>query len=355
MNFFTKNDLIDSLENRLSYIELNYKSSTVIVSEHGGRVIGVFPKKEGLNLLWVNPAIKNLDFKREWNIGGDRYWISPERLFFYKNPELWEDWFCPEGLDPADFKITASTKTSCSLITDVSLTNQLTKEIYKGKIERNISLVEEPINTGVPYCGIQYLDDCNLFNPYLNINGWTLTQVISGGTENPGTVLIPTIGNPKTQSYFRTIPSNRLRVMDNYIAFKIDVDDIYKLAIRPEDIDFSRSAKIGYVLKIPESEEYGFLVKISDDIPKSQNQCFDVSRDHLEAEIGVIQTYNSESPDKPILNFGEIELQLNMFKNFNHHQSRGIAKHHLFGYVGTKNEILGVIDKYLGIRNPALF
>ncbi len=354
MNYFTKNTLINSLENRSEFIELNYNDSTIIISEQGGRVLGIFPKKECINLLWVNPAIEDLDFKKEWNIGGDRYWISPERLFFYKNPELWEDWFCPEGLDPAYYKITSSTKTSCSLNTDVSLTNQLTKEIYKGKIRRDISLVEEPISTGVPYCGIQYMDDCTLFTPNLNINGWTLTQVISGGMDNPGTVLIPTNSNPKPQSYFKLIPGNRLKINTNYIAFKIDVDDIYKLAIRPEDIDFSRSEKMGYVLKIPESDEYGFLVKISDDVPKSQEECFDVSRDHPDAEIGVIQSYNSESPDKSLLNFGEIELQLNKFKNFNN-KSRGIAKHQLFGYIGTKDEILGVIEKYLGIRNPALF
>jgi len=267
---------------------------------------------------------------------------------------LWEDWFCPEGLDPADYKITSSTKTICSLNTDVSLTNQLTKELYKGKIRRDISLMEEPINTGVPYCGIQYMEDCTLFTPNLNINGWTLTQVISGGMENPGTVLIPTNSDPKPQSYFKPIPSSRLKINTNYIAFKIDVDDIYKLGIRPEDIDFSRSAKMGYVLKIPESEEYGFLVKLSDDVPKSQDECFDVSRDHHNAEIGIIQSYNSESPDKPLLNFGEIELQLNIFKDING-QLQGIAKHQLFGYLGTKNEILGVIEKYLGIRNPILF
>lgn len=354
MNYFTKNALINSLKNRLDFIELNYNDSTIIVSEHGGRVLGIFLKEECINLLWINPAIEDLDFKKEWNIGGDRYWISPERLFFYKNPELWEDWFCPEGLDPAEYKFTSSTKTNCSLITDVNLTNQLTKEAYKGKITRNISLVEEPINTGVPYCGIQYMEDCTLFTPNLNINGWTLTQVISGGMDNPGTVLIPTNNNPKPQSYFNPIPSNHLSVRANYIAFKIDVNDIYKLGVRPEDIDFSRSSKMGYVLKMPESEEYGFLVKISNDIPKSQDECFDVSRDHPDAEIGVIQSYNSESPDKPFLNFGEIELQLNIFKDFNG-QSRGIAKHQLFGYIGTKNEILGVIEKYLEIRNPILF
>ena len=138
------------------------------------------------------------------------------------------------------------------------------------------------------------------------------------------------------------------------MAYKIDVDDVYKLAIRPEDINYSRPAKIGYILKMPDSEDYGFLVKLSDDIPRTQNECFDVARDHPDSEIGIIQSYNSESPEKPILNFGEIELQLNQFETIDN-TSHGKAKHQLFGYIGTKEEILGVIKKYLGIDHPFLF
>jgi len=354
MNYFTKNDLINSLEGRISYVELNYNKGTVIVSEHGGRVLGVFPKKECINLLWVNPLIKDLDFKKEWNIGGDRYWISPERLFFYRNPESCEDWFCPEGLDPADYKIMSTSEKSCLLTTDVSLTNQSNKKIYKGKIRRYISLVEEPISSGVAYCGIQYLEDCTLFTPNLQINGWTLTQIISGGTENPGTVLIPTMKDPKPQSYFRIIPNDRKKIVDNYVAFKIDVNDIYKLAIRPEDIDLKQPGKIGYILKIPDSDDYSFLVKLSFNIPDSQEQCFDTSRDHPDAEIGVIQSYNAESPDANNLMFGEIELQLNLFKTV-YQTSQEFAKHQLFGYVGTKEQILTVVEKYLGISKPKLF
>jgi hypothetical protein len=192
------------------------------------------------------------------------------------------------------------------------------------------------------------------YRPDLKINGWSLATIISNGVKSPGTVIIPTNPNPKPVSYFRAIPEDRLKVGENYVAYKIDVDDIYKLGIRPEDIDFSRLAKIGYILKMPESEEYGFLVKLSDDIPRSQNECFDVARDHPDAEIGVIQSYNSESLEKPLLRYGEIELQLNQFETIEN-ASHGKATHQLFGYIGEKEEILEVITKYLGVENPYLF
>ncbi len=355
MNYFSKDSLTSVLKNKTNFLELKSNEASVIISEHGGRVLGIFPKVGCTNLLWVDHNIQKLDLKTVWNIGGDRYWISPERTFFYKDPETWTGWFCPPGLDPANFKIKSSNDIDHTLSTDISLKNQLIKESYDGKLKRHISLVEEPIKTGLPYCGIQFIEECSFTSPYLQINGWSLTQVISGGVENPGTVLIPTNPNPETLSYIRLIPEERLEVGENYIAFKIDVDDVYKLAVRPEDIDFSRAAKIGYTLKIPDSNDYGFVVKISDDIPKNQDDCFDISRDHPDSEIGVIQSYNSESLKKPDLMFGEIEVQLSPFKTVDN-KSQSKVKHQLFGYIcSSKEEILHVIEEYLGITNPKLF
>ncbi len=355
MNFFTKNDLLSIKENIGKIVELNFNAeSSAIVSEYGGRLLGLFPKNDVFSLLWINPDIKNLIKSRQSDIGGDRFWISPEREFFYEKPQTWEGWFCPHGLDPAYYETLAMSSNSCTLSSPITVESQIKKEIYNGEITRQISLIKDPISTGLSYCGVEFVDDCVFFQPNLQVNGWSLACVISGGSSNPGTALIPTKSNPKPLSYFRTIPQDRLRVGDNYVAFKIDVDDIYKLAIRPEDIDFSRKAKIGYALKIPNSEEYGFLVKLSDDIPKSQKECFDVSRDHPDEEIGVIQSYNSESVNKPLLNFGEIELQLNQFETIDN-TSHGKAIHQIIGYIGSKNEILKVIEIFLGVTNQDLF
>ena len=354
MNYFTKDDLISTISDYSRLVELDSRESSVIISEYGGRPLGLFPKNDCYNLLWVNPNIKEAIKERSHVIGGDRYWISPERDFFYKKPETFEDWECPQALDPANYEILASSESSCTVSSGTLIYNRRTKQGYQGEITRQFKLVDEPYPTGVSYCGIETLDDCIFYRPNLEINGWSIATVISGGSISPGTVLIPTKANPKPLSYFRMIPENRVKTGPNYVAFKIDVDDIYKLAIRPEDIDFERPAKIGYILKIPDGEEYGFLVKLSNDIPKNQSECFDISKDHPESEIGVIQSYNSESPGKPILNFGEIELQLNSFITIDN-ASHGKSKHQLFAYIGTEEEILTVVKKYLGIEGPLLF
>jgi len=355
MNYFTKDSLLSQVGESTQFVELNLNGdSSALVSKYGGRILGIFPKKDINNLLWINPNIKEELVAKNWNIGGDRYWISPERDYFYKKPENFKDWYCPGGLDPANYDIIGSSSSSCTVSTNISIVNNTLKVRYSGEITRQFKLIKEPISTGVNYCGIEYIDDCVIYTPNVKANGWTLTQVISGGVKNPGTVLIPTKTDPKPLSYFRIIPEDRLKIGERYVAYKIDVEDIYKLAVRPEDIDFTKRAKIGYVIKIPESETYGFLVKLSDDIPKSQDKCFDVSRDHPESEIGVIQSYNDESPNKTSLQFGEIELQLNSFETIAN-TSLSKAKHELIGYIGTKDEILDVVEKYLGITNPSLF
>ncbi|TFG26002.1 MAG: hypothetical protein EU532_10980 [Promethearchaeota archaeon] len=354
MNYYTKQNLLDAIGDSSDLIELNFENASIVISEYGGRPLGVFPTSNCLNLLWVASDIRQAIENREWAIGGDRYWISPERDYFYKDPNNWDGWFCPEGLDPAHYKIQTKSDNACIVSSEISIKNQSTKEKFEGNITRKFSLIKEPFSTGVDYCGLEFIEDCSLNSPNLKLNGWTLATIISGGPKNPGTVLIPTKPNPKPLSYFRIIPQNRIKIGENYVGFKIDVNDIYKLAIRPEDIDYNRAAKIGYMLKIPDSQDYGFLVKLTDDIPKSQADCFDVSRDHPDSEIGVIQSYNSESPKKPLLNFGEIELQLNLFETENK-ISHGNATHSLFAYIGSKEEILNVIQKYLGISNPKMF
>ncbi|MFX1469081.1 MAG: DUF6786 family protein [Promethearchaeota archaeon] len=354
MNYFTKEILQAAVGTLTNLIELKLGDATVIISEFGGRLLGIFPKKDCYSLLWINPKINKIIKTRNRAIGGDRYWISPERDFFYKDPENFKDWYCPTSLDPANYEILASSNTSCTVSSEIFVLNQRTKQGYQGEITRQFKLIKESFSTGINYIGIEFLDDCVFFTPNHKINGWSLATIISGGPKNPGTVLVPTKSNPKPISYFHKIPENRLKIKENYVAYKIDVDEIYKLAIRPEDIDFSRHAKIGYMLKMPEGEEYGFLVKLSNDIPRNQNDCFDVARDHPDAEIGVIQSYNSESTEKPFLNYGEIELQLNRFETIEN-ASHGKAKHQIFGYVGSKEDIFEVIEKYLNITNPFLF
>ena len=83
MNYTTKNDLLSYKDDIGNIVELkNNEESSAIVSEYGGRLLGLFPKNENFSLLWINPEIKNVIKSRQRDLGGDRYWINPERAFF---------------------------------------------------------------------------------------------------------------------------------------------------------------------------------------------------------------------------------------------------------------------------------
>ncbi|GAH14989.1 unnamed protein product, partial [marine sediment metagenome] len=44
MNYFTKNKLISTIGDSIRLVELDSGKGTVIISEHGGRPLGIFPK-----------------------------------------------------------------------------------------------------------------------------------------------------------------------------------------------------------------------------------------------------------------------------------------------------------------------
>ncbi|GAI60183.1 unnamed protein product, partial [marine sediment metagenome] len=61
MNYFTKNTLLSFKEDIGNPIELNFNDeSSAVVSEYGGRLLGLYPKKDCYSLLWINPEIKEV-------------------------------------------------------------------------------------------------------------------------------------------------------------------------------------------------------------------------------------------------------------------------------------------------------
>lgn len=195
MNYYTKDTLLSAVGNSTNLIELNSDEATNIISEYGGRVLGFFPKQDCYSLLWINQKIREIIEIRNRAIGGDRYWISPERDFFYKDPDNFRDWFCANGLDPANYEILDSNEVSCTVSSNFFIRNMRTNQGYQGEITRQLKLINEPYRTGLSYCGVEFLDDCVFYRPDLKINGWSLATIISGGPENPGTVLIPIKSN----------------------------------------------------------------------------------------------------------------------------------------------------------------
>ncbi|MBA7713956.1 hypothetical protein ES703_122967 [subsurface metagenome] len=70
MNYFTKEKLISTIKDHTTLIELVSGEGSVIISEYGGRPLGIFPKDNCYNLFWVNLNIQNAIETRSHEIGG---------------------------------------------------------------------------------------------------------------------------------------------------------------------------------------------------------------------------------------------------------------------------------------------
>lgn len=81
MSYFTKEKLLSAIKDHTTLIELDSGESSVIISEYSGRPIGIFPKDNIYNLLWVNPNIKKAIESRSHEIGGIGTGLAQKGIF----------------------------------------------------------------------------------------------------------------------------------------------------------------------------------------------------------------------------------------------------------------------------------
>lgn len=285
-------------------VNLYSANGSILISEYGGRVIGV-SVNDSPNLLWVNPNLETVLKGRGFNVGGLRVWVSPERNFFYKNPEVFGEWFCPSELDPGNFKIVNSTKSSATLESKFKLRDILNNELLSITIARDIAL-EDLEDGGLAIHVRESLIASGFHNSKVSL--WALAQVYPG-RGNTGTVAIPVKQKAEPIHYFGPIPKNRLKMTDNHVAFLIDGSYICKLGVKPEDLRFKGWASIGYFAEAPWSDGYAFIITMETCCaPRFQAECLDVAKADPEGAKAAVQSYNS-GPNAEWLKFGEIELQ----------------------------------------------
>ncbi|MFW5775563.1 MAG: hypothetical protein ACOCW2_04660, partial [Chitinivibrionales bacterium] len=265
-----------------------------------------------------------------------------------------EGFHVPAGIDPGNYAQLADF-TFCN---EFSVLNYATNETYDECIEKRIfSPIDDPYQSGLAYAGVSITDMVSFPAPDLNISAWSLSQVYTCGPQRSGTALFPIQNSGKILNYFDPIPADRAEILDRYARFKIDSDAFYKMAIRPEDMVKDNRCKIVYVSPDPKTDAWHCLIKRSDDIPQSQQECVDAPREHPDGEKGAIQSYNNApgytSPDTVL--YGELEMQLQKASNV-HGRTVSEATHELLGYTGRKEDVLSLAQRALGTDSiPELY
>ena len=318
----------------------------VVISEKGARILGIF-LNDLPNLLWVNPRIEEVLERGEWNVGGHRIWISPERNFFYKDPENFDGWFCPEELDPGSYKIVEDEEDKVILDGEISVYDNVLKTSLEASVRREIRLVE----AGRKELKLRIRE--GIVGKYsARVHPWVLTQVpISYG--GVGTVLVSVKRNAEPIHYFGEIPKNRLRILRDHVAFKIDGNFVSKLGVRPEDLREAGSGAIAYVSKV-EKRTWSAIILRTHNLPLTQEDCLDIPKWNPDSLRGVIQSYNSGPEAFSDIKFGEIELQLAPTINLSDRIFTTV-EYDLIGFIGQRKEVLTRVRRTMKIKKPRIY
>lgn len=336
-----RDELLKTLEG-FKTLTLENEAGSTVVTEYGARILGIFAGGRQ-NPLWVPENLRGLIGSKGRDIGGNRLWVSPERNFFYRNPRSFEEWFCQQSLDPGDWRVESSSRSS------VTLEEELELEDFSNETKINLSLSRQVSSSGVRVK--KGLDYVNLrVKEALFARGdlkdgmslWSLTQIRPGGT-----VLIPTCPKAKPIHYFSKIPKDRLKVSRDHVSFKIDGMSVYKVGIMPEDMVQPGLSNILYYVEHGESNV--FLVSMKTLMaPVSQEECLDVAKADPSGPKGCIQSYNSDSD----LRFGEMEFH---FKPAVRVKDSWVsyADYDIDVFAGRRGEVLRTLKKI--VPKPFLF
>ncbi len=357
---FSYNELRAIAERYTKTVVKENNNGSLVFTAQGARLLGIFPDAKGDNVLWVNENLNECFLQHQALIGGERLWISPERNFYYENPRDFEGYRIPSEIDPGDYEYIDDAAVVKFESTFSLLEYDRNKLFDNSEERRTFTVISDPYTTHLPFAGVSITDEVVINDTTIKMCGWSIAQVYTYGPESPGTALFPVKSGCALISYFDQIPPERAEICENYARFKIDGCFSCKVGIRPEDIPFDNICKAVYLSRMPsDSSVWSCVIKRSDAVAKTQNECVDMAKNNPDGPKGAVQAFNTDhgSSKENLLVYpcGELGLQL----------SKGIVKedrtvsnatHELLGYTGSKDEMLELAQQVLqSDSRPSLY
>ena len=242
-------------ENNLPFGELTLQNDvTIIVSRHGGRIFGPFLSKDSESIFWTHDAFAKPDTFKEflrsgnWNIGGDRIWISPEIQYHVRDrSDFWGSVFWPEQVDPGTYSLERPESGQWCLSQDMTLqAYNLASGQKELHLERRIRQVEDPLRNVGDY---RELVDGVLFAGYEQVvtlserkqddivsEAWSLTQLNPGGL-----LVIPASPRVEYTDYYAPIDESLQTIHPDHVRLKITGKRQYKVGYKAAHV-FGRLA-----------------------------------------------------------------------------------------------------------------
>jgi hypothetical protein len=187
--------------------------SAALITQRGGRVLGIFPTPDTPNLLWTNHVfhdkaeLANFIASGAWNIGGERLWIAPEIQYNVRDrADFWGTMNVPPAMDPSEYTLSVQGST-------VRLRASMTLPAYNlasGEqqivVERVYRSVPNPLpeaGSNLIYGGYQQQVTLQTTQPHIAAEAWILAQLPAGGE-----LVIPSMPQVDAADYFGSVPDS---------------------------------------------------------------------------------------------------------------------------------------------------
>lgn len=290
----------------------NEYGGAVVCLERGARVIGLYTDARADNALWLNKSLLETFMdnagigQKDWNIGGDRTWISPELEYFVSDlRHFWTTYEVPASLDPGSYTkshVDRSNDQVTSYVQQFSLHAYRHRDQPDFSITKTISLIPDPVDrTGEmedmeSYSYIGYQSDTALAieksNGPLPASLWQLMQVPAGGR-----VIIATIDQAVVHDFFEPVDLPRLVLSEKAVYYTLDARQQQKISIKASHLQ----GRVGYEYAAADNEAY-LLVRQFQVQPDGDYR--DASLSEPDDRGHCLQCYND---DGALGHFGEIE------------------------------------------------
>jgi len=218
-------------------------TGSLLITEHGGRVLGVFVADVAENLLRVHPALdaggeraRAFLESDEWNLGGDRLWLSPELELHFRDGEhpTPEAYDVPPEIDPGRYTVVQASEHAVQLEIGGELVNRRSGRPFRFHVRRTIGLCPAPCDTsGLSYIGYALSSELRIpevDRPEAQYGLWQLLEVPPGGT-----VCIPVQRPPELVDYFASGVVDHVRVRPGAVEFAVTGTGRQKLGLRAAD------------------------------------------------------------------------------------------------------------------------
>ncbi|MEG0750652.1 MAG: DUF6786 family protein [Oscillospiraceae bacterium] len=220
---------------------------SIVVTERGGRIFGVYTGEEDEGIFWVPQCFEDTKLFADylesgaWNMGGDRIWIAPELQFSVKDrKKFWETLKTPTAVDPGNWHLTEEND-GVVLRQDLRLQAAV---IAQGEIslsvKRTVRRAENPLRKRSDFSNL--MDGLNYsgYEQLLEISGsgdssiaaecWNLLQVIPGGN-----IYIPMYTPSRGVDYYEPA-TNFETLTERCVTLKSTGINRYKVGYKAADV-----------------------------------------------------------------------------------------------------------------------